>query len=170
MSKYDLIIGIDPDVEKSGFCILNTISKTVELRTLCFSELLCSISNLSASCDIKVIVEAGWLNSKSDFRLNGNGRKMITIQEALMATKIAKNVGANHETGKKIVEMVKHYGIECIERTPLALRWGSDHKSKISNPELMQVLDRNGFTYSFKTSNPEQRDATLIALSEFGVM
>lgn len=40
MTKHQNIIGVDPDVEKSGVAFLNRKSKTLEVVSLSFPELL----------------------------------------------------------------------------------------------------------------------------------
>ena len=161
-----IIIGIDPDVEKSGCCIIYP-NKEMFLFTLPFPELIEKIVNINTFNEVHVVVEAGWLNSKSDFSLYAGGRKMIPISEALIATKKAKNTGSNHAVGKLLIEILQHKGIEVKEMKPLSKkRWKGD---KISNEELNGVLERNGYS-TFTRTNQEARDATLIALTFIGTV
>ena len=161
-----VIIGIDPDVEKSGCCIIYP-NKDMFLFTLSFAETIEKIDNINSLNEVQVIVEAGWLNSKSDFSLFAGGRKMIPISEALIATKKAKNTGSNHAVGKLLIEMLKHHTIDVSEMKPLSKsRW---HGDKCSRDELNGVLERNGYK-TFKQNNQEQRDATLIALTYIGTV
>lgn len=161
-----IVIGIDPDVEKSGCCIIYP-NKEMFLFTLPFPELIEKIVNINTFNEVYVVVEAGWLNSKSDFSLFANGRKMIPISEALIATKKAKNTGSNHAVGKLLIEMLKHHTIDVSEMKPLSKsRW---HGDKCSREELNRVLERNGYA-TFKQNNQEARDATLIALTYKGTV
>lgn len=161
-----VVIGIDPDVEKSGCCVIYP-NKDIQLDTLSFPKLIEKIENIFTISEVIVIVEAGWLNSKSDFSLFANGRKMIPISEALIATKKAKNTGSNHAVGKLLIEMLQHKGIEVKEMKPLSKkRWSN---GKISNEEFNGVLERNGYV-NFTRTNQEVRDATLIALTFIGTV
>ena len=93
-----------------------------------------------------VVVEAGWMNAKSCFH----------TAQGKSAEKIAKDVGANHETGRKIVEMCKHYGIEVVQHIPLVKCWkGKDRK--ITHEELASFTGLTGRT------NQDARDAALLA-------
>lgn len=158
-SRADLIIGIDPDREKSGVALLDTASlKFMSLQTLPFPELLeflmyhRDMADRVTKKSLKVVVEAGWLNLKSNFHGYYGQR----------GEKIAKDVGANHETGKKIIEMCRHWGIDVEEKKPLALQFngfnlwkGKD--GKITHEEFVELT---GWS---KQTNPEKRDAGLIA-------
>jgi hypothetical protein len=93
-----------------------------------------------------VVVEAGWLNTISNYH-TAAGRR---------GQRIAKNVGANHQVGKIIVQMCKSYGIEVVEQRPLKKMWhGKD--GKITREELA------AFTGLKEQNNQEERDAALIA-------
>ena len=73
------------------------------------------------------------------------------------AEKIAKDVGANHETGRKIVEMCRHYGIKVLEHAPLVKCWkGRD--GKITHEELVAFTGLMG-----GRTNQDARDAALLA-------
>lgn len=155
--KHDVIIGIDPDKEKSGIGILNMSTRTLELTNMSFPVLL---DNLQAwkkdeadnNRKVIVIVEAGWMNAKSCFH-KAQGKS---------AEKIAKDVGANHETGRKIIEMCEHYGIEVIAQAPLRKCWrGKD--GKITHEELAYFTGITG------RENQDARDAGLLAWNYAGM-
>ncbi|ENG3665364.1 TPA: hypothetical protein RHI59_003140, partial [Acinetobacter baumannii] len=67
MSK--IIIGIDPDLEKSGVAVLG--QSHFELKNLNFAEV---VELFKAEQDLikKVVIEAGWLNKKANFRSGAN--------------------------------------------------------------------------------------------------
>ena len=72
------------------------------------------------------------------------------------------HTGRNHEVGRKIVEMCRHYGIEVVEQPPLRKIWkGKD--GKITNEELQHLA-----IITDKT-NQETRDAALIAWEYAGL-
>lgn len=147
--KYDVIIGIDPDTIKSGVAVLVPSTRNIQVYSLTFPELLDFLLAFSKKYDcVKniVVIEAGWMHEKSDFR-DTKGKA---------ATRIAKNVGANHETGKKLIEMCKHYGLDVLPHIPLKKGWkGKD--GKITQVEIEQFIALPDRT------NQEERDAALLA-------
>lgn len=158
--KYGLIIAIDPDTEKSGVATLDLDGMEVHAEAMPFPVLLEELSNtqcLSRGKNFKVIVEGGWLVSKSNYHYAG-GRG---------GERIAKNVGANHETGRKIVEMLEHWGIEHEVIHPLRKCWkGRD--GKITLEELNSLLRGMGIK-EMGRCNQDVRDAVLIALTYSGL-
>ncbi len=147
--KYDLVIGIDPDTHKSGVCTYDNGKLAAE--ALSFPELIVKLYELSTlPGNVCVVVEAGWLNDKSNF----HGK------HGSSAERIAKNVGSNHQTGRHIVEMAKYYGLEVIEQKPFNKGWkGRD--GKITHEELNYILQYNGLD-PIKRCNQDVRDAVLL--------
>ncbi|MDY5968636.1 MAG: hypothetical protein SPJ13_01270 [Bacteroidales bacterium] len=143
-----MIIGIDPDREKSGVARLGVKNRVIELYNMAFPELLDFIQaehrKIGTMFRLLVVVEAGWMVPSVNFHPS-QGRR---------AQKIAYDVGANAETGRKIVEMCRHWGIEVREQHPLKLIW---RKGKISADEFQQVTGFAG------RCNQDARDAGLIA-------
>ena len=76
----DLIIGIDPDLEKSGVAVLG---QSLELKNLTFAQTVELFRSHQDEIK-KVVIEAGWLNKKSNFRI-GHSKSA--------GERIAKNVG-----------------------------------------------------------------------------
>lgn len=153
MKKYDNIIAIDPDVEKSGVAFLKPSTRQLEVASLTFPQLLDYLQHAKKVRDetnetLIVLVEAGWLNKK-------HWHLGQTDSKAKAAMK-GNGVGRNHETGRKIVEMCKHYGIEVLEHFPLKKGWkGKD--GKITHEELAS------FTGLMGRTNQDARDAALLA-------
>lgn len=148
-----LIIGVDPDCSKSGVCILNKDLKTVHPKALEFFDLFALLHFEKENIE-KVKIEGGWLNKMS----NWHGAENV-----FTAAKIGKNIGANHETGKKIVEMCEYLRIPYIVSRPLTKKWkGRD--GKITHDELIGILDNIKVKLTTKTTNQDTRDAVLIAL------
>ena len=93
-----------------------------------------------------------------------NGHKFEQAPEGVsfkdtkaVAAKKGQEVGRMHETGRKIVEMLEHYGIDVREQHPLKKCWqGKD--GKITHDELTALCG-----WDRKRSNQEERDAMLIA-------
>lgn len=159
MKKQDYIFAIDPDCEKSGVCRLEMLTKRIHAQTLSFPELIDYLLNMTSAFLEKgltsvVLVEAGWLN-ESNWHTNRN-------QSHRVAAAIGNKTGRNHETGRKIIEMARHYGLEVLEVLPLKKCWqGPD--GKISHDEISLFIP--GFP---SRSNQEVRDAALLAWNYAG--
>ena len=148
---YDIIIAIDPDTEKSGVAVLEPATRHIEAMSLTFPQLLDflrerDIRAKAGGSSLAVIVEAGWIVHKSNWH-GADGHR---------AERIAKNVGANHETGRKIVEMCRHWGIHVEEQRPLQKMWRGKG-GKITAAELKAIT---GLT---SRTNQDERDAALLA-------
>ena len=85
-----------------------------------------------------------------------------------ISDRISAKVGANHETGKKLVEMLEYNGFKVDLIKPLPKRW-KGVGGKITHEELNEILKRNKFD-ELKRSNQDVRDSTLIALAAYGKM
>ena len=107
-------VGIDPDVHKIGVAVWDG-DDFARLQTMTFFELfeyLCFHVN-----DIdEVVIEAGWLNKKANWH-GGNHRS---------SQRIAGNVGRNHETGRKIVEMCEYLELEHTLVQPRRSKFSAD--------------------------------------------
>ncbi|EJX03632.1 hypothetical protein EVA_08271 [gut metagenome] len=152
--KTDIVIGIDPDVDKSGFAVLKKdIPILLDIKTLTFPDLLDELQRQKEFAqanarNMVVLVEAGWLN-KANWHLYTSDTKQSAAAKGNAA-------GRNHEVGRKIIEMCEHYGINVEEIKPLPKVWkGKDRK--ITHEELAS------FTGYTKRTNQEGRDAALIA-------
>lgn len=141
-----MLIGIDPDVDKSGIAVKS--SNAVDLMTLTFFQLFDFLNNHKEK--IKTVrVEASWLIAKSNWH-NDKANSRV-------AARIGKNAGSNHEVGRKIVEMCQYLSIPYQEVKPLKKIWkGSD--GKITHAELSRMVALPPRT------NQEQRDACLLIL------
>lgn len=118
------LIGIDPDIDKNGVAVYwkNQGQRRIDLHSLKFFELMDFLTEQKNRIKL-VVIEAGWLNAKSNFRnTKGFGAN----------AKIGKNVGANHEVGKKIVEMCEHLGITHKIVKPLKKTWGGQRREDYS--------------------------------------
>ena len=152
--QIDCIIGIDPDCEKSGLAIFLPVTNKMLTCCLPFCELIDHILGWVENYETTCVVEAGWKNQSNWHLENCNKRQAAAIGNA---------VGRNHETGRKIVEILRHYGVDVYEQPPYVKTWlGKDRK--ITHDEIVELLDNNGIEYYFKRTNQEVRDAMLIAL------
>lgn len=159
MKKYDVVIGIDPDVDKSGVAFLIVESRIIEVSNLTFADLLDYLREtrdflMREGRYFVVVVEAGWLN-KAHWHVGRGG-------SAARSALIGNHTGRNHEVGRKIVEMCRHYGIEVVEQPPLRKMWkGRD--GKITHEELQHLAIITNKT------NQETRDAALLAWEYAGL-
>lgn len=153
MRKYDNIIAIDPDVTRSGVAFLKPSTKQLEVSNLTFPQVIDYIQRAKKVRDeagetLIVVIEASWL-IQSNWHLQQWERKQRAASKGY-------DVGRNHETGKKIVEMCRHLGIEVLEHYPLRKCWkGKD--GKITHEELVS------FTGLMGRTNQDARDAALLA-------
>lgn len=130
-------IGIDPDVEKSGFALIN--GKDYELLNLTFFELFEKLKTLKKD-KLKVYVECGYLN-KSNWHTKRNGSAAVNAQ-------IGQRTGANHEVAKKILEMCVYLEIEHYAIRPTARKIDSK-----TFQALTKIKER---------TNQEKRDAFML--------
>lgn len=130
-----IIIGIDPDLEKSGVAILGS---ELQLKTMSFAETV-ELFRSQQDQIKKVVIEAGWLNKKSNFRF-GHSKNA--------GERIAKNVGENHATGKLLVEMAESLGLAVVKVKPT--------RSKLNAEQFNKITGWQGRT------NQEVRDAAML--------
>ncbi len=137
MSK--ILIGIDPDVEKSGVAFLQ--DNKLKLQNLGFFELF-EMLKFYKEREIKpmIYVECGFLN-KSNWHKK-------TCKSAAFNAKIGEHTGANFETAKKIVEMCIYLGLPHFPIKPT--------KSKIDSATFQKVTGLKIRT------NQEVRDAYML--------
>lgn len=153
--KYDNIIAIDPDISKSGVAFLKPSTKQLEVSNLTFPQVVDYLNQAKSVRDktgetLIVLVEASWL-IKGNWHLSSWERRQRAASKGY-------DVGRNHETGKKIVEMCQHLEIEVLEHYPLRKCWkGKD--GKITHEELSSFTGLTGRT------NQDARDAALLAWS-----
>ena len=139
MIKDKIIIGIDPDVDKSGVATNEKF-----LTNLTFFELFDFLSlNKKAHNQMVVYIECGFLNKGNWHKTNGSNS---------VNAQIGQRTGANHEVAKKIVEMCRYLGIEYYEIKPT--------KSKVNSEFFKQI------TKIDKRTNQEQRDAYMLIYSK----
>lgn len=107
--KYRYLLGVDPDVSKSGVCLWDRKEKSILLlTTMTFPKLLDYFLELKEKHgkELRVSIEAGWLNKSNWHRSVGKSSNYNA--------KIGERTGANFEVGKKLFEMCEHYGIDAI--------------------------------------------------------
>ena len=150
----DLIIGIDPDVDKCGLAFKFKSTGLKELKTVQFWELIEWMQVNKANIKV-VVIEAGHLNKKSNFRSNqqtatamasANPMQELERQKRIGET-IAMKVGRNHETGILLAHFCRRYNIPYLEVQPKA--------HKVTSTRMFEQM--HGI--KTKKSDQEQRDA-----------
>lgn len=154
MERYNIIIAIDPDVERSGVALLRTDTREMRVQSLHFPDLIEYLSNQRGEDGILVVVEAGWLN-KPNWHLTAK-------DSARIAAAKGNSTGRNHEVGRKIVEMARHYGLTVNEVKPLRKCWNG-RDGKITHEELAQFIPDLP-----KRTTQDIRDASLLAWTYAG--
>lgn len=152
----NIVIAIDPDQKESGFGIIYKEKGLIRAGKMKFAELVDYIVRMNDEADeLKVFVEGGWLNQKSNWHSNKN---------ANIASKIGKCVGANHQTGRLLIECLKFKGVDVFTVAPLKKTWaGAD--GKITQKELNMLVSAEEYEIIGNgRMNQDARDAVLLAL------
>lgn len=156
MKVTTLIVGIDPDLVKSGYAVWSKKEKRIiEYGTYSLPEMIEQrVKPLIATHGIdkvKFLVEAGWINVKSNFRLVG--------VKSEMSDKVSKDVGQNQGTGKQIVAYLEYLGCNVSIVKPTLK--GGDKKGSSYTPQGKRNFEK---TYGFKVGqiNDEERDAIAV--------
>ncbi|EJL66278.1 hypothetical protein [Flavobacterium sp. CF136] len=137
--KEKFLVGIDPDVDKSGVAFLN--GNQLKLDNLAFFQLFDYFKELKElHPDLEVYVELGSLN-KSNWHSK-------TDKSSKWNSNIGAALGRNFETANKIVEMCEYLKITHHKIQP--------KKSKITNDYFKKLTGYDGRT------NQEQRDAFML--------
>lgn len=146
-----IIIGIDPDIDKSGVCVLDPKGRHVQATVASFPDLVGYFEKQAKQSDIDttVVVEAAWMHNKTNWHMNPKDSRRVAAAKGY-------SVGQNHQTGKLICEMARAYGLKVVEHIPLVKCWkGKDRK--ITDGEIKAFIPIQGRT------NQESRDAALLA-------
>ena len=161
MDKPKIIIGIDPDVDKSGVACLNVEKfQVVRVDALSITQLIRYFSNaydrvaagIYNKGDIAVVIE------DSDSRTNWQIKDMRISPRAAAA--IGHGAGMCHATQRHIQEIAESYeAFNIVLQHPLKKSWmGRD--GKITQEEITQFIP--GLPNKM---NQECRDACLLAWS-----
>lgn len=133
-----MIIGIDPDLDKSGIACLHQDTKHIESTLLNFVDTIKFIK-LNQPIITAVYLEAGWLNKKSSW----HGAKNSSI-----SARIGKNVGENHAAGKLLQQAIEAESVKVILVRPTAKKLDAE-----SFKSITKIQTR---------TNQETRDAIML--------
>lgn len=137
--KDKFLIGVDPDVEKSGIAIIDGNNVTID--NLTFFQLFDYLKFYKEKeRKLTVYVECGFLNKSNWHKSAG--------KSAAFNAKIGEYTGANFETAKKICEMCEYLNIPHVKVKPTSSKKDSDFFKKLT-----------GIT---TRTNQEQRDAFML--------
>ena len=161
-----IIIGIDPDVKDSGVARLDCSTRQVRIASLPFPDLLdylrrAKLTATAANTPCVVVIEAGWMN-RTHWHISPRDSRQAAAAKG-------NQVGRNHETGRKIAEMCRHWQIPFVLQRPLPLRAGgrplwSGKDGKASQADIEAFM---AFTPS--RTPQEGRDAALLAWHHAGL-
>lgn len=138
-NTYRTYIGIDPDIDMSGWAIWEAPRQRLAVDTASFTEIVAVLNNLrvhDTDRSTKVVLEAGWLNKVSNFHQYVN---------PAVGMRIAAKVGQNHAVGKLIEQLLIEYEIPYELVRPSSAKW-----------DAKQFKTLTGLT---QRTNSEMRDA-----------
>lgn len=154
MKKY--VLGIDPDIERSGIALLNRECKAFEVVcALPFCDVLHYIDTLDAEQTLVVLEDS---NNADNWHLGAVLRSGLPLQRKLrVAAAMGRSVGMCHAVIRLLTEYVADKSVELVLQKPLKKTWrGKD--GKITQAEAEQFM--RGLP---KRCNQECRDAALLA-------
>ena len=138
-----LYIGIDPDVDRSGFAIWDKEKKALlDVDSATLPEMMTRLLRMKGGIAL-VIVEAGYLNKGNRHTFKG--------QTVAAAAKTGENVGRNHQRGMDIVEILEWMKIPYRLQKPI-----TPNKWKDDAAYFKTITGWHGKT------NPEKRDAAML--------
>ena len=153
MKREGFVIGIDPDVEKSGFAVLDCEAREFSrVEALAFPDVVDKFAELAVmkadGKDVVVVIE--------DSDLSVNWHYNSRDSKAVCAAK-GRSVGLCNATARHLKECAEAYGLEVVPMKPLRKIWrGTD--GKISHEEAAQFM--NGIP---TRTSQDVRDSMLLA-------
>lgn len=161
MVKDNVIVAIDPDVDKSGVAILWVDTKKMGVGLYSLPELVFFLQEFKKeNRDYIVVVEASYL-SQTNWHLSWDDSQKRAAAKG-------RQVGRNHEIGRQIVEFCKYLEIPYQEQYPLRKCWGGKD-GKITTKEIRMLTEGMGVDLPSSSLNQEERDAALLALNRSGL-
>ena len=141
-----IYIGIDPDVSDNGIAFWKPDFNDFDyMKNMSFWDVIeeleaCNFQKTISNFDFTVVIESGWLLSKS----NWHGK---VYQSKSVGERIAKNVGSNHQVGILITEYCEIKNINFRLVKPHG-KINADYFKKLTGYK--------------KRTNQDQRDAAML--------
>ena len=157
MNNPKTILAIDPDIERSGFALLDTQGRTFTMvQTFTISEAVKTLDALAAGDDKPLVVI-----EDSDTSTNWHVQKLLASGYPLRrklntAAAIGRSAGLCHAIIRVLREYAESVGLEVRMQKPLRKCWKGPN-GKITHDECRQFM-RNLPT----RTNQEMRDAALL--------
>ena len=159
MSKHTHILGIDPDLTKSGIAILNIAERRFEaVQAMPFADVIKMLDTLGSGdrpCDLLVVIEDS--SNSTNWHLGGVLKSGLPLMRKLStAAAIGRSAGQCHATLTHLKEYAESVGLEVKMQKPLRKCWkGADRKLSQAEAEQFMV----GLP---KRCNQECRDSALL--------
>lgn len=144
------ILGIDPDLEKSGIALLDRErGEFLKVSAVSFVEMsLVLRGDVPDKDDITIVLE------DSDLSTNWHVNPRDNVH---VAAAKGRSIGMCHATARHIKELAEYYQLPVVQMKPLRKCWKGPN-GKITHDECRQFM-RNLPT----RTNQEMRDAALLA-------
>ena len=144
------ILGIDPDLEKSGIALLDRQrGEFLKVSAVSFVEMsLILRGDVPDKDDITIVLE------DSDLSTNWHVNPRDNVH---VAAAKGRSIGMCHATARHIKELAEYYQMQVVQIKPLRKCWKGPN-GKITHDECKQFM-RNLPT----RTNQEMRDAALLA-------
>lgn len=164
---HNLIIGIDPDTEASGWACIDLATREVRLETNPLHTILDLLSEFRTEIDqgyldveytYRFVVEDIWSTAHNWHTSPRDNHRVVA--------KKGYHLGRCSMIGEVIRDAIARKGFPLICQPPLAKIWrGTDRK--ITHEELLMVCKRHRLTlpkHKQRATNQEDRDALLLAI------
>ena len=126
METNKTYIGIDPDVDGSGYAVVSP-DGGIFCGNLTIADILRDAEMRQQGRTVYVI-ESAWLTGKVNWHFTGGENRRVS-------SAMGYSIGRNHQTGMDIAALLRHLGHEVREVRPLKKFWrGRD--GKITDDEV----------------------------------
>lgn len=156
--RPDYILAIDPDIERSGFALLDVQARTLMMvQAVRISEAIKTLDALAASYNAPLVVI-----EDSDTSTNWHVQKLLASGQPLRsklytAAAIGRSAGLCHAIIRVLAEYAESVGLKVQMQKPLLKCW------KGPQGKITQVEAATFMAGLPKRCNQECRDAALIA-------
>lgn len=160
IGAYGHIIGIDPDLERSGVAMWSRQGngQLVYLKRMKFRDLVKWVvlqNNIPGG--LLVRLEAGWLNEISNYHTVNippnlrNNPGAVARYQYKTGCRIAKNVGENHATGKLLYECLTAEGVQVQLVKPDSKKWKPERLAQLTGVATkdQELIDAASYCVGF---------------------